>query len=116
MDAAVVVAPDDGAFHYSPLKLAEYLAAGLAVIAPDVPTVASRLVDGTNVVLVPPTDRPALTRAAVRLRDDPALRAAIGRAARAEAEANWSWDEQVRRIRDRLGTPGEPAAVDRSAS
>lgn len=116
MDAAVVVAPDDGAFHYSPLKLAEYLAAGLAVIAPDVPTVASRLVDGTNVLLVPPTDRSALTGAAVRLRDDPALRAAIGRAARAEAEANWSWDEQVRRIRDRLRTPDGHSAIDRSAS
>ena len=35
MDVGVVMA-DPRSFHYSPLKLAEYLAAGLPVVAPDV--------------------------------------------------------------------------------
>ena len=34
MDVALVLASSERAFHYSPLKLAEYLAAGLAVVAP----------------------------------------------------------------------------------
>ena len=34
MDAAVILAPRNEPFHYSPLKLAEYLAAGLPVVAP----------------------------------------------------------------------------------
>jgi glycosyltransferase involved in cell wall biosynthesis len=104
MDAAAVVAPDDGSFHYSPLKLAEYLAAGLPVVAPDVPTISSRLDDNVHVLLVGPTDRAALRSSIERLRDDPDLRATLGKAARAEVEANWSWDLQVRRVRDRLAT------------
>lgn len=102
MDAAVVVAPDDGSFHYSPLKLAEYLAAGLPVVAPDVPSVSSRLEDGVHALLIEPTDRSALSSAIEKLRDGPDLRAKLGKAARTEVEASWSWDVQVRRVRDRL--------------
>ena len=43
MDVAVVLAGRDDVFHYSPLKLAEYLAAGRAVVAPDVPQISARL-------------------------------------------------------------------------
>ncbi len=102
MDVAAVVAPDDGSFHYSPLKLAEYLAAGLAVVAPDVEPVSSRVVSGTHLLLVPPTDRDELRAAICRLRDDPVLRASLGEAGRREVEQSWSWDHQVRRILARL--------------
>lgn len=103
MDAAAVVAPDDGSFHYSPLKLAEYLAVGLAVVAPDVPTVSSRLESGVHALLVEPTDQGALRGAIQSLRDDADLRTELGKAARAEVEANWAWDNQVHRVADRLG-------------
>lgn len=106
MDAAAVVAPDDGSFHYSPLKLAEYLVAGLPVVAPDVPSISSRVVSGTHLLLVPPTDRTALRDAVLLLRDDPGLRRAVGEAGRAEAQARWSWDDQVRRILDHLSATG----------
>lgn len=102
MDAAAVVAPDHGEFHYSPLKLAEYLAAGLAVVAPDVETVSSRLVHDRHALLVPPADPAALRSAVARLRDDAGLRQRLGEAGRAEVEVRWSWDEQVRRVVDRL--------------
>jgi len=98
MDAALVVAAPDAAFHYSPLKLAEYLAAGLPVVAPRVGQPAVRLVDGVDALLVDAGDVPAIGAALRVLRDDPARRAEIGRAARATAEANWSWDDQVRRV------------------
>jgi glycosyltransferase involved in cell wall biosynthesis len=98
MDAALVLAPPGGAFHYSPLKLAEYLAAGLPVVAPRVGQLEARLTDGVDAVLVEPDDAPALAAALRRLRDDPAARRRLGEAARAAAVERWSWDEQIRRI------------------
>jgi glycosyltransferase involved in cell wall biosynthesis len=98
MDVALVLAERDGAFHYSPLKLAEYLAAGLPVIAPRLAQCSERLRDGVDALLVAPGDTRALGEALEYLREDPSARAALGRHARAAAEAGWSWDQQVRRI------------------
>jgi glycosyltransferase involved in cell wall biosynthesis len=102
MDVGLVLAPPDGAFHYSPLKLAEYLAAGLPVVAPRAGQLAERLTDGVDAVLVDPGDTDALVEALRRLRDDPAARARLGVAARAAAVERWSWDEQIRRVRAAL--------------
>lgn len=103
MDVGVVLANAGAGFHYSPLKLAEYLAAGLPVVAPGVAQVARRLTDGTNALLVAP-DRPEELRTALeRLRSDDALRAEIGRRGRQVAEEQWSWDLQVRRVLDAVG-------------
>jgi glycosyltransferase involved in cell wall biosynthesis len=104
MDAALVVAAPDAPFHYSPLKLAEYLAAGLPVVAPRLGQPAARLTDRVDAMLVDAGDVPAITAALRELRDDPVRRAEIGRAARAAAEANWSWDDQVRRITAAVGS------------
>jgi glycosyltransferase involved in cell wall biosynthesis len=98
MDAAVLLAPRGASFHYSPLKLAEYLAAGRPVVAPAIGQLADRLTDGVDAILVPPHDVPALSAALGRLRDDPEERARLGKAARAAAEAGWSWEHQVQRV------------------
>lgn len=98
MDAAVLLAPPGAPFHYSPLKLAEYLAAGVPVVAPAVGQLLDRLTDEEDALLVPPNDRPALTAALLRLRDDGTMRERLGRAGRATAAATWSWDHQVRRV------------------
>lgn len=98
MDVALVVTSPSQSFHYSPLKLAEYLAAGLPVVAPVTGQLAERLVDGVDAVLVPPGDLSALVAGLVRLRDDPELRQRLGRRARRLAEDSWSWDLQVRRL------------------
>lgn len=102
MDAAAVLAQPDEGFHYSPLKLGEYFAAGLAVVAPDVATVRSRVSDEVDVLLVPPGDRSELRSAIERLRDDPEFRMALGKRARVEASDHWSWDDQVRRVCEAL--------------
>ena len=104
MDAALVLAPVGAEFHYSPLKLAEYLAAGVPVIAPAVGQLPERLTDHLDALLVPPHDRERLVAAIDELRDDPELARRIGRAGRAAAEARWSWDHQVRRVLDALAT------------
>ena len=102
MDAAVVLATRNGPFHYSPLKLAEYMAAGLPVVSPASGQLAERLTDGVDAILVPPHDVAALGAALRRLHDDPEERARLGKAARAAAEAEWSWDDQVRRVIEAL--------------
>jgi glycosyltransferase involved in cell wall biosynthesis len=102
MDVAVILAPRDEPYHYSPLKLAEYLAAGLPVVAPASGQLAQRLTDGVDAIVVPPHDVAALGAALRRLRDDPEERARLGKAARAAAEVEWLWDDQVRRVLDAL--------------
>lgn len=102
MDAALVLAAADAPFHYSPLKLAEYLAAGLPVVAPAVGQLRDRLTDGIDVRFVPAEDPPALADALEALRLDPVQRARMAGAARDAAVREWSWDHQIRRVLDAL--------------
>ena len=101
MDVGVVLA-DPRSFHYSPLKVAEYLAAGLAVVAPDVEPLAGRLEPGRNSVLYPPGDSAALRSVLEQLASD-AERVRSLRAGALASAPEWSWDEQVRRVRAALG-------------
>ncbi len=98
MDVGVVLAGADESFHYSPLKLAEYLAAGLPVVAPAIGQLAERLHHEVDCLLVAPGDRDALVRALRRLHADSELREEIGATARQTAVDAWSWDLQVRRV------------------
>lgn len=95
MDAAVVLAPPEAPYHYSPIKLAEYLAAGRPVVAPAVGQLTKRLTDGVDALLVAPHDVDALAQGLRRLRDDLALRQRIAGAALVSASERWSWDRQV---------------------
>ena len=95
MDVALILATDRGAFHYSPLKLAEYLAAGVAVVAPRAGALPAQLRDGVDAMLVTAGDTDELAAALRRLRDDPALRERLGEAARSAATDRWSWDRSV---------------------
>jgi glycosyltransferase involved in cell wall biosynthesis len=104
MDVALVLAARATPFHYSPLKLAEYLAAGVAVVAPRAGDLPARLVEGEHALLVPPGDVEALRATLRRLRDDSGERARLAEAARAVARTDWSWDRQVERVLDALGS------------
>ncbi len=110
-DTAVVVAGTDHEYHYSPLKLAEYLAAGRAVVAPRVSQLTARLRDGEDVLFVEPGDTAALRRALIVLQGDAMRREHLGRNARAAARAGWSWDRQIERIVEFL-----PARSSRSSA
>src|SRR5207244_5321388 len=67
MDAALVLAAPGRTFHYSPLKLAEYLLAGLPVVAPRAGELPRLLHDGVDAVLYEPGDPSALANALRRL-------------------------------------------------
>ena len=86
-------APD----YFSPLKLFEYLAAGLAVIAGSLPGITD-IVDDASAVLIPPGDAQALADAVGDLAADPERRASMGRAGRALVAAHHTWDSRARRI------------------
>ena len=100
MDVALVLAAGDAPFHYSPLKLAEYLSAGLAVIAPRAGELPEQLRDGVDAVLVSPGDRDELASVLRRLQHDPGERERLGAAARIAAADRWSWDHSVARVLD----------------
>lgn len=72
----------------SSLKVPEYLAAGLPVVATPVGARGLGLVDGVDVVIRPPEEFAA---AVVALAGDAAARARIGAAGRAEAERRYGW-------------------------
>ncbi len=98
MDAAVAPYPNLSHFYFSPLKVYEYMAAGLAVAASRVGELDGLIEHQANGLLCTPGDPSELFSALLRLRRDPALRSRLGRAARAEMIRSHTWDAAVRRI------------------
>ncbi len=108
MDVAVITDRGTGSFHYSPLKLREYMAAGKAVIAPRIGEMARWLADGEDAVLVESGDTEGLATAIVDLHERPELRAKLGDAARRKILEQATWDIQLLRIDEAL--QGAPSA------
>jgi glycosyltransferase involved in cell wall biosynthesis len=77
-------------FYWSPLKIFEYMAAGLPVVAPAVDRIPSLVADGREGLLYDPASPGALARALETL-GDPSLRRPLGRAARERAVREYSW-------------------------
>lgn len=95
-DAALVPAINP---YASPLKLFEYMAAGLPSLAPDQPNLREVLADGAEALLVRPDDAGSLHAAMARLASDAALRARLGAAARSAVETrDYTWDGNARRV------------------
>lgn len=91
--------------YFSPMKVLEYLAAGLAVVASDVGQIPQLLEEGSqrHGVLVAPSDPTALAAALDDLAASPQRRARMGRHGRLLAEERHSWNRVVTRI---LGLAG----------
>lgn len=87
--------------YFSPLKVYEYLAAGLPVVASAVGQLPQIL--GELGTLVPPSDPAALAAAIDTLATDPVLRGKLGWRGRMQAEEKHSWAGAVDRI---LGLAG----------
>ena len=92
------------------LVVLEALAAGLPVVASDIPVFAEYLADGENALLVPPGDSTALAGALHRLAADPNL----GRALAAGGQPlldRFTWAASARTHRDIYSAAPEEAAV-----
>jgi len=94
--------------YTSPIKLFEYLGAGKAIIASDLPSIRE-IVSDNDVLFVPPADASALARAVSTLSSDTSLRAKLAERSKALAPS-YTWDTRARRILDAL-TAKERVAV-----
>jgi glycosyltransferase involved in cell wall biosynthesis len=88
----------DAAAWMSPLKIFEYMAAGKAILASDLPVLREILHDGENALLLAPEDAEAWSRALQVLRDDPARRDQLGSRARTDLLARHTWTQRASRI------------------
>lgn len=99
--ARVLVLPNPASAistHYtSPLKLFEYLAAGRAIVASDLPSIREVVHDGVDALLVTPGDPDALAAGIRRVLDDPALADRLSRAA-VELAPHYSWARRAERL------------------
>lgn len=97
-DGAVVSFPEDLAYAraMSPLKLFEYLAAGMPIIAPDLPNLREVL-DESCALFVPLGNADALAAAMKSLRSDAALHSRLAAAAAKRASA-YTWDARAERL------------------
>jgi glycosyltransferase involved in cell wall biosynthesis len=81
----------------------EAMACGLPAIASDYPGVRAVVDDGETGIVVARNEPAAVSAALERLAADPELRAAMGGAGRAKAEARWSWPRLVTRMDQAYG-------------
>ena len=82
-------------FYFEPVKVLDYMAAGLAIIASDQGQTRELLEHGESGLLVPPGGVSALAEALVALGEDRALRERLGRNARARAP---TWEMTARQV------------------
>jgi glycosyltransferase involved in cell wall biosynthesis len=77
-------------FHWSPLKIFEYMASGLPVVAPKIDRLAAIVNDGKEGLLYDAANPDALADALDQL-TDPFVRRTLGAAARNRAVDEFSW-------------------------
>ena len=86
------------AFYFSPLKLFEYMACGIPVVAAAVGQIKDVVRDGETGLLYQPEDVDALASACNRLLADSALRQRLGQAAARETLERYTWDHNAARV------------------
>jgi len=98
MDVTVVTARAGEGFHYSPLKMREYLAAACPVVAPNVGDIGRTVTDGVDGLLYEAGDVTGLARCLNSLHADADLRASVGAAGRTLMLEHGTWKVQLDRL------------------
>jgi alpha-maltose-1-phosphate synthase len=88
-------------FYWSPLKMFEYMAAGLPVVAPAIARIPQLVGHGREGLLYDPADAGALARALETLADN-GLRRTLGAAARERAVREYGWQAHCEALDRRL--------------
>jgi glycosyltransferase involved in cell wall biosynthesis len=98
MDVAAAPYPDNPGFYFSPLKIFEYMAAGLPTVASRIGQVAEIIEHEVTGILCPPGNADALARSVIDLFVNGSKRHRLGRAARRYVCAVHTWDLVASRI------------------
>ncbi len=98
MDVAVAPYPASANFYFSPLKVVEYMAAGLPVVVSDIGQLRRLVVNNVTGLLRPPGDDIALALALEDLWRSPSWRRSLGRAAQQHILAHHTWDAVAHQI------------------
>ena len=88
----------DHDFYFSPLKLFEYMACGVPVVAAALGQIEEIVRDGETGLLYPPGEQDALLAACDRLLTDPDLRRRLGWVAAKEIHNHYTWDHNAERV------------------
>ena len=97
MDTAVAPYPAAD-FYFSPLKVVEYMAAGLPVVVSQIGQLTNLVENNITGLLCPPGDEAALANALERLWLSPSLRECLGLMARQHVVMHHTWDRVARQI------------------
>jgi starch synthase len=90
-------------FFWSPLKVYEYMAAGLPVVTADIHPLNQVIRDGQEGTLFAEGNVASLAAAIARLLDDPAAARALGRRARARVIERYSWARHCEALEQIMG-------------
>lgn len=85
----------ESAAFMSPLKIFDYMGAGRAIMASDLPAIGAILEDGVSGLLCDPDDPEAWAGALKRLASDPGLTVRLAQGATALARERYSWRARV---------------------
>lgn len=88
----------DHDFYFSPLKLFEYMACGIPVVAAKLGQITETVRHGKTGWLYPPGNLNALTASCERLLDDEPLRRKLGMAAATLIHNKFTWDGNAARV------------------
>lgn len=97
-DVAIVSASSADNFHYSPLKLREYLAAECAVLAPRAGEIPKLFEDEKELVLYTVGSEAELSDKILRLINDPLLRRSIAEAGCKRVLETGTWDYELKKV------------------
>jgi glycosyltransferase involved in cell wall biosynthesis len=88
----------DHDFYFSPLKLFEYMACGVPVVAANLGQISEVVTDGKTGLLYPPGNLNELAARCERLLVNPGLGDSIGRTAAKLVRRKFTWDQNAARV------------------
>lgn len=98
MDVGVAPYRESNTFYFSPLKVYEYMAAGLPVVASKIGQLSELIDHQSDGILVPPGDLTAFVEALEQLQQSRLLRQRLGESARQKILHHHTWERVVEQI------------------